>query len=216
MDELLELKGSIAEMPFNPEIQKIDSVDYNQLPLYRAISTGYQLNKLDLKAKRASRLPSIVAFASFSRNAPTSTFGDYFDGNDNTAVFFPASIIGLKASMPIFGGFSKYQAERQAKLSMQKTYNDLENTKNALNFQARTAQTVYNNSVRSLENQKSNMELATEVLRVARIKYQEGVGSNLEVVTAETSLKEAQTNYIGALYDALVAKIDFLKSKGEL
>jgi outer membrane protein len=35
-------------------------------------------------------------------------------------------------------------------------------------------------------------------------------------MNAETSLREAQTNYYGALYDALVAKVDFEKAKGTL
>jgi outer membrane protein len=36
------------------------------------------------------------------------------------------------------------------------------------------------------------------------------------MVTAETALKEAQTNYFNALFDALVAKIDFDKATGTL
>ena len=38
------------------------------------------------------------------------------------------------------------------------------------------------------------MDLAKEVLRVAKAKYDQGIGSSLEVTTAETSLKEAETN----------------------
>jgi outer membrane protein TolC len=58
--------------------------------------------------------------------------------------------------------------------------------------------------------------LAEDVARVTKIKYEQGVGSNLEVVTAETALKEAQTNYYNALFDALVAKIDFDKANGSI
>jgi outer membrane protein TolC len=36
------------------------------------------------------------------------------------------------------------------------------------------------------------------------------------MVTAETTLKEAQTNYYNALYDAIVSKIDFDKANGTL
>jgi outer membrane protein len=54
--------------------------------------------------------------------------------------------------------------------------------------------------------QQENRELALEVFRMAKIKYDEGVGSNLEVVEADSALKEAETNYFSALYDALIAK----------
>jgi outer membrane protein TolC len=42
------------------------------------------------------------------------------------------------------------------------------------------------------------------------------VGSNLEVLDAENTLKEAQVNYYNALYDALVAKVDLDKAYGKL
>ena len=72
------------------------------------------------------------------------------------------------------------------------------------------------NAASSLENQKKNILIAEDVVRVSKLKYEQGVGSNLEMITAETSLKEAQTNYFNALFDALVAKIDFDKANGNL
>jgi outer membrane protein TolC len=36
------------------------------------------------------------------------------------------------------------------------------------------------------------------------------------MITAETTLKEAQTNYFNALFDAMVSKIDFDKANGTL
>jgi outer membrane protein TolC len=60
------------------------------------------------------------------------------------------------------------------------------------------------------------MELAQEIVRVTKIKYKQGVGSNLEVINAETSYKEAQTNYFTTLYNALIAKVDVDKAVGKL
>ena len=72
------------------------------------------------------------------------------------------------------------------------------------------------NASASLETQKKNIELAENVSKVVKSKYDQGVGSNLEVLNAETSLKEAQTNYFSALYDAVVAKVGYLKALGRL
>ena len=60
------------------------------------------------------------------------------------------------------------------------------------------------------------MQLAEEVYNTTRIKYKEGVGSNLEVMNAEASLKEAQTNYFSALYDAITSKVDLEKALGHI
>ena len=67
-----------------------------------------------------------------------------------------------------------------------------------------------------LEVQKQNMELAQEVYDISKIKYQEGVGSNLEVINADASLKEAQTNYLNALYQAITSQIELKKALGTL
>ena len=72
------------------------------------------------------------------------------------------------------------------------------------------------NGLETLKSQKAYMELATEVVRVSKIKYQAGAGTNIEVVNAESSLKEAQTNYFAALYDLLIAKVDLDKAMGKL
>jgi len=60
------------------------------------------------------------------------------------------------------------------------------------------------------------MELAQEVLRVTKIKYEQGVGSSIEVTSAETSLKEAQNNYINALYELLINKVNMDKALGKI
>jgi len=83
-------------------------------------------------------------------------------------------------------------------------------------LQVAQSQTTLQNSIDKLKFQEENMELAQEIFRVTKIKYEEGVGSNLEVVEAETAYKEAQTNYYSALYDAMVAKIDLQKAQGTL
>ena len=64
--------------------------------------------------------------------------------------------------------------------------------------------------------QKKNIALAENIYSVTKIKYTEGVGSNTDVVTAETSLKEAQTNYYSALYDFLIAKVDWDRANGNI
>ena len=51
---------------------------------------------------------------------------------------------------------------------------------------------------------------------IARIKYKEGVGSNLEVVEADAALIQAEINYLGAIYDGLISKINLEKALGLL
>jgi outer membrane protein len=72
------------------------------------------------------------------------------------------------------------------------------------------------NSMQSLNNQKNNQKLAEEVLRVSKIKYQQGVGSSIEVSQAQTAVEQANDDYIQALYNLLVSKVDLDKAYGRI
>ncbi len=177
---------------------------------YQLLKTSMKLNELDYKRNIVTNAPSLVAFGSFSRNYLNNDFGTLFDKS------FPTSVIGLQLNVPITGSGKKYHQTKQAKLTLEKSKNDLVNMENVLNLQSSQTQISYNNSVRSLENQRKNMDLAKEVLRVSKAKYDQGIGSSLEVTTAETSLKEAETNYISSLYEALIAKVELDKAFGKI
>lgn len=54
-----------------------------------------------------------------------------------------------------------------------------------------------------------SVALAEEALRLARVRYQNGVATQLEVTDAETALTGARVNRINALYDHLSARAAF-------
>jgi outer membrane protein TolC len=67
-----------------------------------------------------------------------------------------------------------------------------------------------------MEYQKKNMQLAEEVYNQTKLKYEQGLGSNLEITNSQTELTTAQNNYYAALYDAIIARVDFLRATGKL
>ena len=86
--------------------------------------------------------------------------------------------------------------------------------KSSIDLQRNQGLISLRNSLESLKEQKENLNLANEISRVSRVKYQQGVGSNLEVLNAETSLKESQVNYFTALYNDLIAKVELKQANG--
>jgi outer membrane protein TolC len=59
------------------------------------------------------------------------------------------------------------------------------------------------------------MELAENVYNQTKKKYEAGTGDQIEIINAETDLRVAQANYISAMYDAIIAKVDYLKAIGK-
>ena len=118
--------------------------------------------------------------------------------------------------MPVFDGFRRKYLVQQSRLQQQAIERGFETLRQSIDLQDAQSRTTLVNALDVLDNQKANLDLATDVARVTRIKFNAGVGSNLEVITAETDLRSAQTNYYGAIYDVLVAKVDRDKATGEL
>ena len=209
----LTLSDKLADVKFDfSNTISAQQFDYEKRVEFGLFQTQYTLAKLDLKRQRLSYLPTAFAYGSLSGSAQRNEF-DIFDTDKK---WFPTSVIGAKITMPIFSGFQRHSKNQQAKLSLQKAENNIDFIKNSIDFEIASSTAILQNAASSLENQKKNILIAEDVVRVSKLKYEQGVGSNLEMITAETSLKEAQTNYFNALFDALVAKIDFDKANGNL
>lgn len=206
----LTLTDSINNLQADQAVVARDSSAYRNRIEYSLLETQKKLNEFDLKRYKSQFLPSLSAFGNTSQSFQSNNFSELFSSN------FPSTIIGLRLSVPIISGGIKLSQVRNAKLVILKTQNDLVNLQNGINLEVEQAQTTYANSLKSLDNQKRNMDLAQEVLRVSKIKYEQGVGSSIEVTSAETSLKEAQNNYINALYDLMINRVNVEKASGRI
>ena len=206
----LTLKDSISGLQVVQPLAVADTSSYKNRIEYSLLETQKKLNELDLKRYKSQFMPSLSAFGSTSQSLQANDFTSLFNRS------YPATVIGVRLSVPIISGGIKLYQVRNAKLEVLKTENNLINLRNGINLEVEQAQTIYRNGLKSLENQNRNMELAQEVLRVTKIKYEQGVGSSIEVTTAETSLKEAQNNYIKALYDLLINKVNMDQALGRI
>lgn len=179
---------------------------------YSLLETQQHLQKLDLKRNRSLYLPSLALYG----NLYTVQQGPKFSAFDSKAKWYPTGFVGASLTLPLFDGLQREKKIEQAKLSLEKTDNDIANATNAFTLEAESSRTQLLNALSSLNAQKENLELANEVVRVSKLKYDQGVGSNLEVINAETSWREAQTNYYNSLYEALVAKVELDKAMGNI
>jgi outer membrane protein TolC len=209
----LTLTDKLADVNMQPaSTLGLEKFDYGKRVEYNLFTTQYDLAKLDVKRNRIAFLPTAVAYGTLTGNAMRNDF-DMFKGG---TPWYPLALVGAKVTMPIFTGLRGSARTQQAKIKMMQAENNIEFIKRSIDLELASSATNLQNAAASLENQKKNIVVAEEVARVAKIKYEQGVGSNLELITAETALKEAQTNYYNALFDAIVAKIEYDKASGTL
>lgn len=191
--------------------------DVAQRPDYQLMQHQQTLLDLDVKRLKAGYLPTLAAYGAFQLQTSRPT-ANIFESDDTNPVkkWYRVGIVGLTMNINIFDGLQRHYKIQQAKITSQKNINMLQSIALGAELEATSASIAYDNAIVSVEVQKKNMELAQHVYDVAQKKYLGGVGTNLEVMNAETSLKEAQTNYLNAVYDMIVSKIDYQKATGTL
>ena len=208
-DELI-LTDKISETEIKKDIL-IDSVNYSDRKEYQYLQLAKSLNKLNVKRYQLSYLPTISFNANYSKQALRNKY-TFFEKGD----WFTSSYVGLNINMPIFSGFSKDSRLSIARLDLQQVNNNIDNLKITISGEVEQAKLKFISSLETIDIQKRNMLLAEKVYEQTKKKYEAGTGSNTEITTAETELKASQTNYIAALYDAIIAKVDYLKAVGKL
>ncbi len=178
---------------------------------YSTLQTQRALQELDARNIQAGYYPNLRLTGNYGYSSGADKFSGFFK-----QPWFNQAAVGLALNIPIFDGFSKKYRLAQSRNTLLKIDNSRRLLEQSIDLQLRQSQTQLRNYWYTLQEQKRNLELSEEILRVTRIKYKEGVGANIEVISAETSFREAQTNYYNALYNALVAKVDLDKAAGRL
>jgi outer membrane protein len=193
------------------------TADITQRPDFKLLTAQQSLYDLDVKRLKYQFLPSLSLYGSYQYNAQRNEFS-FFEasGGDPSKKWFKVALVGATLNLNIFTGWQRMNRIEQSKITAFKNQNMLKNLELAAQLEASTASISYTNAYSSLLRQKKNVELAQHVADVARKKYQNGVGSNIEVITAETDLTNAQANYYSSVFDVIVAKTDYLKATGTL
>ncbi|MBL7856927.1 MAG: TolC family protein [Cyclobacteriaceae bacterium] len=206
-DNLESIKFQVLDEGFKNNFQYSNRIEYNILEI------NHQLVELDIKNTRSQYLPSIDLYGNYGSSYGTGSFDNLISFGANWRAF---GTVGLRANMPIFDGLRKSKVVQQKKAQLLQIENSIELTKNQIDLEQQQATLTFQSHVETLRTQRENMELSKEVYDVTVIKYQQGVGSNIEVIDADAAYKEAQTNYFAALYDTLIASVDLEKSYGKL
>jgi len=198
-------------VPDNTEMG-VSTIDVSKRSEYQLLEGQQRVNTINVKRLKFGYMPTLVAYGSLGANG----FGNDLKYVGYVNKYFQTRLIGATLSLNVFDGLQRHYKIQQAKLDFKKGENNLKNLQLAIELEGASALVNYNNAISSLQIQKRNLDLAKNIYSVSQKKYEQGVGSNLEVINAQTSLKESETNYFNAVYDLMVYKVDYLKATGTL
>ncbi|MFY0654070.1 MAG: TolC family protein [Cyclobacteriaceae bacterium] len=212
LDSEVSLTDNIESIDLDYTVEKGGNFNYANRIEYSSLQTQKVLNDIDLSNTKSQFLPKLNFYLNYGGNIGTMHTADMFQFGD----WYSFSTVGINARWSIFDGFMKKNQAQQKRYNARKLEYDIGTIEGLIDLEIEQGLNGYNKSIDNMKSQKENMELAANVYETTKIKYREGVGSNSEVLDADASLKQSQTNYYNALYDALVAKVELQKAMGEL
>ncbi|GAA4294893.1 TolC family protein [Nibribacter koreensis] len=191
-----------------PNVQEIlgQRVDYQLLQTQKKL---YGLNVENIKGRR---FPTLAGFGQYTYQAQRREFNFF----DTSQPWFNTFVLGVRLNIPIFDGFQRKYQIRQAQIEEQKA--DLSIRNLSLNTELGLANTVkqIQSSELAIESSERNVRMAQEVYNTTNSLYKEGLSPLTDLLEAEVTLREAQTNLNNERLRFKIAQLDHLRARGEL
>lgn len=157
-----------------------------------------------LRLERAKALPTLRAFlnGNYTGNSDTFTF---LEPNQK---WFASSLFGVNLNIPIFSSLGRAANTQKAKIALAQANNNLELTEQQVALEFQQALNDFELSIKNYNTSKSNLDLATRIEAKNKVKFLEGMASSFEFRQAQTQLYSAQNQYLNALKEVIVNKIN--------
>src|ERR1019366_1352253 len=130
----------------------------------------------------------------------------------NKLLFTYSAGVGL--SIPIFSSTRPNYLTKIAKINMQAATYNLDEQKLNLNANILQTKSDIESSAAKLRNYELQVDQAKEALHLANIRYRNGIITNLELLTAQTDLQNAELGKIQLEYNQLLSKLQLNKLGG--
>ena len=211
----LELSGSISNLTLEAEeyLNKSENFDYRERSEFSILQVNQDLANLDLRNNKATHLPKLYANFSYGWNSGVNGTSELFDFSNNWLSF---GAVGISIQWNLFTGLNRSSKMEKNRIQIEQIEIQKEQLKSSIAMEIKKAKDDLKSAKESMDVQKQNMALAQSVYEQIETKYKNGLASSRELLDAETSKKEAETNYYSSLYDAVIAKIELEKALGIL
>lgn len=209
----LVIKDKLQQMTMTERQNPLsDSSSYKESPDYLIEQAQLSINDAQQQKISASYLPTLTAYGYYGAQA----FRTELDFLSTNGRWFPVGYLGIRASWTLFDGFAKRSQTIQQKITSLKYKANQETLRMNLTYQRTSAQTARNNAVRNYNYQVESRKVAMALYDQARLRVRQGQALQSEVTEAEYNLKQTEDLYLQAVYDYLIAELDYNKATSRL
>jgi len=215
MGYTLDLEISLTDdleifvLPLVKEENKL-SFSFNDHIDYQLANSNFQVSDKLLKLEKSTYLPKLNAFYSYSKTSYSN------NANLFKEEWYPSSLIGFQATIPIFNSGQKRSKVQQAKIEREKAENDLKLAELTLQKDYLTASAEMETAVDKYKNDQESRDLARNILDKTHIKFNNGMVSSAELSQQETQYINTFQALVTSTMQLLQADLKLKKAVGAL
>jgi outer membrane protein len=174
-------------------------------------ASGYEVNILkdNVRAAKADYWPTLKLNGSINWQIQTDDFGFPYDERTRSWRGM------LTLSYPLFDGFRRNGTVGVAKVDLSKARLRRQDLEKSVYLEVEQARDNFIEATERLEAQEETVGQAQRGLEIANVRYESGVGTQLEVLDAQLELTTARINAETARHDRLVARALWRRAMGE-
>lgn len=205
LNTTLKLKDSLQYVPYDNDMAYCLAYSEQHRPELKQAEYGVDAAEAALVVARSGHMPKIYANASDNWGGNGSNWPG--DDDENWSV-------GVTASINVFDSgvtWSKIHAAQEALVQAKESQRQI---KDNVELEVRTDYLSMREAEKRITTAQVAVASAEEDYHIAVVRYQAGVGTNIDVMDAQEALTQAKTNYYQALYNYNTSKAALNTSMG--
>lgn len=206
VDHKIEITDKIDTAVDMPDLQNLNDI-LQQRKEYQILDAHISMQQMNVKAIKAKYNPTIVAGVNFGWGTPTFNI-------NGKAGFGSAAIASF--NYPILQwGRKKYEV-KAADIEINKLNFEKVILTDQINNELSTAWINLNDNSKRIEIAKENLSVATENMEINVLRYNDGLATILDVLSAQLSWIQANNSTAEAEFGFKVSVADYKKAIGNM
>jgi TolC family type I secretion outer membrane protein len=202
----LQEEGFSGNVPSLPEYKDLLSQSFSNRPDWKQYLLSIGMGENNLRIAQTEYLPTAML---------TASTGDQVTEYPSLRSDVNSWKITGAASWTLFDGLGRENRIREAAANLEAQKATEEQVGNGIALEVRDSYLNLKSAIETIGSVKKAVDSAEENHKVSNLRYNAGVGTNLEVIDAQVALTQAKINYLQALFDVEVAKAKINKVVGK-
>lgn len=212
-DAIIAVQGEFqfAEDEFgNMVLEDIQKIALQDRPIIRALSEQKYITQKGVMLARSSFLPKLFFQTDYS----------FMDMRDNYKFTHAEASKGFTSAVslqiPLFHGFRSGAQYQKARLDYRIMLDTEKQVYDGIAAETEVSYNKFQEAKQKYFSARQTVDLATEALRLANMMYQEGVNTQLDVLSSQLALTRAKLSYVNSLYEYQASRYQLRRVTGKL